>query len=138
MDPTTEERPVNAMHQCQRTLSAPARLLLLALPVLVFAIAPTALAQTTEAVNYSWTAPTTGSAVHHYVVEHSINGGAWVQVATVTINGYTLAATYGEAHRIRVAGVDAQGRQGPFSVASEPYTPDLGAPGQPGQPIAIF
>ena len=94
------------MHQCQRTLSAPARLLLLALPVLVFAIAPTALAQTTEAVNYSWTAPTTGSAVHHYVVEHSINGGAWVQVATVTINGYTLAATYGEAHRIRVAGVD--------------------------------
>lgn len=93
-----------------------------------------AVAQTMD-VAYQWTAPTTGSAVDHYVVQQSIDGGAWAQVGSVPTVTYTLAATIGVSHRVRVAGVDAQGRQGLFSLPSDPYTPDPGAPGQPGKPI---
>jgi hypothetical protein len=94
-----------------------------------------ALAQTTMDVDYSWTAPTSGSPVDHYIVEHSVDGGVWTQIASASSNSYTLVATVGVSHRIRVAGVDAEGRQGPYSVSSDPYTPDPGPPGQPGKPI---
>jgi len=87
------------------------------------------------AVNYEWTAPVEGSPVDHYVVQQSVNGGNWVQIATTSTNTYTLNATVGDAHSIRVAGVDAQGRQGQYSAASDPFTPDPGNPGQPGKPI---
>jgi hypothetical protein len=99
--------------------------------------ATSAQAQTEMQVNYSWSAPTTGSPVDHYVVEHSVDGGSWNEVATVSSNSYTLSATIGDSHRIRVAGVDASNRQGPFSVASDPYSPDPGSPGQPGKPIVF-
>ncbi len=98
-------------------------------------IAATPAMAQTVAVNYQWTAPETGSPVNHYVVQQSVNGGAWEQVATASGNTYTLTATIGDAHSIRVAAVDADDRQGPYSVASDPYTPDLGNPGQPGKPI---
>ena len=104
--------------------------------VMAFAAAP-ASAQTTTDLTYQWPAPTTGSPVAHYVVEHSVDGGTWTQVDTVTTNQYVLTATYGQSHRIRVAAVDSQSRQGPWSEASDPYTPDAGAPGQPGKPIIL-
>jgi len=105
--------------------------------VLLAVVLPAAstLAQTEMPVNYSWTAPTTGTPVDHYVVEHSINGGQWTQIATTTDNSYTLDATLGQSHQIRVAGVDASDRQGLFSQASDAFMPDAGAPGQPGKPI---
>jgi hypothetical protein len=96
-------------------------------------------AQAQESVSYTWTAPTTGSTVDHYVVQHSADGGAWVTVdENVTGLTYVLTAAYDVEHRVRVAGVDALNRMGPWSTASDPYTPTLGAPGQPGQPIAVF
>ena len=100
-------------------------------------VADSAQAQTDMSVDFQWTAPTTGTAVDHYVVEHSVDGGSWTQVASTSSNTYTLTAAVGSSHQIRVAGVDAQGRQGPFSTASDPYTPDPGAPGQPGKPIVF-
>jgi hypothetical protein len=103
--------------------------------IVALAAAGSASAQTTMDVSYQWTAPTTGAAVDHYVVEHSVDGGAWTALGTVTANQYTLAAEVGVSHRIRVAGVDALGRQGVYSDASDPYTPDPGSPGQPGKPI---
>jgi len=102
------------------------------------ALASPVAAQSTEDVTYSWTAPTEGSPVVYYVIEHSVNGGPFVQIGTSTSNTYTLAATLGDTHQIRVAGVDALDRMGPFSEASDPYAPQLGPPGQPGQPIPIF
>lgn len=93
-----------------------------------------AMAQTME-VNYSWSAPTTGSPVDHYIVQLSVDGGSWTQIGTAASNTYTLTATVGHSHRIRVSGVDAQDRQGTYSAASDPYTPDPGPPGQPGKPI---
>jgi hypothetical protein len=98
----------------------------------------TASAQTTVDITYTWNAPTTGSPVDHYVVEVSLDGGPFYQVGTASENTYVFSAPVGESHQVRVAGVDASDRQGPYSVASEPYTPDLGPPGQPGQPRPIF
>ena len=99
-------------------------------------ILPTlALAQTEMTASYQWTAPTTGSAVDHYVVQHAVNSGTWTTVGNTDTVSYTLTLTVGESHQVRVAGVDADGRQGVWSVASDPYTPDPGNPGQPGKPI---
>jgi hypothetical protein len=92
-------------------------------------------AQTEMPVTYTWTAPTTGTPVEFYVVQHSVDGGNWTQIDNSTDNTYTLSATVGQSHQIRVAGVDADNRMGPMSVASDPYLPDAGAPGQPGKPI---
>lgn len=97
--------------------------------------AGSSLAQTEMPINYTWTVPTTGTAVDHYVVEHSINGGQWVQVGTANDNSYTLSATVGQTHQVRVAGVDSSDRQGPYSVPSDPYTLEGTAPGQPGKPV---
>lgn len=111
--------------------------LVLAILTAALLAAPASAQTTTVNVAYSWTAPTTGSAVVQYVIEQSIDGGSWTQIATSSTNSYTLAATVGNSHRIRVAGKDAQNRQGPFSAASDAYTPDAGAPGTPGKPIRI-
>jgi len=122
------------MRDCHRLLRAGA----CALPlVLVLLAASFANAQTTLNVTYNWTAPTTGSAVHHYVVQKSEAGGSWSQVGTATTTAFVLAATTGIAVQIRVAGVDSQSRQGPWSAASDAYSPDAGAPGQPGKPVVI-
>lgn len=92
-------------------------------------------AQTTRDVNFQWTAPATGAPVAHYVIEQSINGGAWTSIGTSTTNTYTLTATIGDSHSIRVAGVDADARLGTYSEPSDAYTPQLDPPGQPGKPI---
>ncbi|MCP4571366.1 MAG: hypothetical protein GY838_03370 [bacterium] len=104
-----------------------------AITILAAVTAP-AQAQTVD-LSFQWTAPASGSTVQHYVVQHQVDGGAWTDVGTVTTNQFTLAAIEGSAHSIRVAGVDSQDRQGVWSEASAPYTPDPGAPGQPGRPI---
>ena len=103
--------------------------------VLLAVLMPAASSLAQVPVNYTWTAPTTGSPVEHYVVEHSINGGQWTQIDTTNDNSYTLSASEGQSHQIRVAGVDSSDRQGIFSVASDSYMPDEGAPGKPGKPI---
>ena len=127
-----ESKGGSNMKHAHRTTNY-ALLILLALA----AFATGALAQ--EDVTYTWTAPTTGSPVDHYVVQHSVNGAPFVTIdVNVSTNTYILTASYEDEHLIRVAAVDASGRQGPWSVASDPYTPTLGAPGQPGKPIAVF
>ena len=110
----------------------------LALAILTTALlAAPASAQTTVNVNYTWTAPTTGSAIVSYVIEQSIDLGTWTQVGTSSTTSYTLAASTGHSHRIRVAGVDALNRQGVYSPSSDAYTADAGAPGAPGKPTRI-
>lgn len=94
-----------------------------------------ALAQTEMEGRYTWTVPEGGSPVVQYVVQHRVDGGDWVTVGTSPTNTYTLMLTVGQSHEMRVAGVDAENRTGPFSVPSDPYVPDPGAPAQPGKPI---
>ncbi len=100
------------------------------------AAAPAA-AQTTVEVTASWNAPTEGSPVEHYVFQLSTDGGPFVTVGSVTTTSYTLDLDVDHTYVARVAGVDAEDRQGPWSEASDPYSPDVGPPGAPGKPIIL-
>lgn len=100
-------------------------------------LVPASAQTTTMNITYTWTAPTTGSPVHHYVVQASFNGGQFSTVAGLepTTRTATITAPVGVPVQVRVAGVDAQNRQGPYSEASDPFVPDAGAPGVPSKPI---
>lgn len=100
-------------------------------------LASIAIGQTTSMnLTYNWTAPTTGSAVHHYVVQTSSNGTTWTTLAAQpTAPTVTITAAVGVNILVRVAGVDATGRQGAYSDPSDPFVPDAGAPGAPSKPI---
>jgi hypothetical protein len=96
-----------------------------------------AAAQTSVQVTASWNPPTEGSPVVHYVLQLSIDGGNFTTVATVEGVSHVLELEIDRTYIARVAGVDAQDRQGPWSLPSDPYTPDVGAPGQPGKPMIL-
>jgi hypothetical protein len=70
-------------------------------------------------------------------VQLSTDGGPYVTVGSVTQTSYALQLDIGSTYTVRVAGVDAQDRQGVWSAPSDPYTPDVGAPGAPGKPIIM-
>lgn len=94
-------------------------------------------AQTTSMnITYHFTAPTTGSLVDYYIVQSSESGTTWTTLSIrPTTNSFSINVPVGINVQVRVAGVDAQGRQGPWSVASDPFVPDAGAPGAPGKPV---
>ena len=84
-------------------------------------------------VTFTWTAPTTGSPVVYYRVETS---EGWMYEAT-HLNRWgdgkmRVPFLNGKEGRIRVAGVDAEGHQGPWSDWSEdrraPDRPDIHNP----------
>ncbi len=82
-----------------------------------------------EEITYVWTHPTSGSPVEYYVGEGQFAQGPYTPLgafdgnptATFTIPDPLLATGFG----FRVAGVDAEGRQGPWSETSDEY---FGAP----------
>ena len=114
-----------------------ARNLLLGMTILVLG-AGAAIAQTEIDAEAGWSPPSYGTPVVYYILQHSVNDADWATVAAPTDTVYTLQITVGESHRIRVAGVDAEGRQGPFSAPSDSYLPvdeNMGVPGAPGQPF---
>ena len=87
---------------------------------------------------YQWTPPTIGTPVVEYVVELNTDDAGWVQIGrtpdtTFTFNDFE----FGKLYEVRVAGVDSLDRQGPFSVSSDPYVPDMGLPGQPSKPVIL-
>jgi len=109
------------------------------LALLALTIASPALAQTTSMTfTYLWTPPTTGSPVHHYEVDISANSGStWQTVASPTTPTAMIALAVGGTYIVRVRGVDAASRPGPYSVNSDPNTPDPGAPSAPGKPARV-
>lgn len=110
---------------------------LLAITISALLMASLVIGQTTIInATYSWTAPTTGSAVHHYAVQSSNNGTTWTTLTVQpTSTSVTLACPVGVPIYIRVAGVDAQNRQGVWSESSDQFIPDAGAPGACGKPV---
>ncbi len=89
-----------------------------------------------EISTYTWTAPTEGSTVHHYIVAVSMGGNAFVQLMVEpTVNTVDLAFEPNTDYSVRVAAVDAEGRQGEWSEASDPYSYQL--PGLCGKPERI-
>jgi hypothetical protein len=61
-------------------------------------------------------------------VEVEVNGQEIIDMGTVTTESIMLPMQYGNKYRVRVAGVDAQGVQGPFSIWSEPLSPEIAPP----------
>jgi hypothetical protein len=67
---------------------------------------------------YTWTAPTTGSPVVKYAVEISMNGAVIDTVWAVGTTSIDIDVIYGSDYSVRVAGVDAADRWGPWSAPS--------------------
>ena len=101
-------------------------------------LAVSAAAQTTVDGTATWDPPTYGATVVQYMLQHSVNGGMWQDVANVAGTSHTFPLTVGESHRIRVAGITSDDRLGPFSLPCEPVIPGdevLPPPCQPGDPV---
>ncbi len=95
-------------------------------------------AGTTRNVTYRTTRPTTGSPAVQFNWNISDNNGAtWTLAATTPDTVVTLPLTLLKTYIVKVAGVDALGRQGQFSVNADPFTPDDGPPGVPGKPARL-
>jgi len=104
--------------------------------VSVVLLSTLAIGQTTVVPTlYSWTAPTTGSVVHHYNVWHKAGTAAYVMLGTTTNTNYTVPTVPGVVNLVYVEGVDATARVGTQSPVSDPFVPDAGAPGAPGKPV---
>lgn len=80
-------------------------------------------------VKFAWTAPTTGSSVHHYVAQVLVNERDTLFFDPVMGESIMLPVSYGNKYRIRVAAVDANNIQGIMSIWSLPYAPELAPPG---------
>lgn len=76
----------------------------------------------------SWEAPTYGTPVVHYVLQVVELGGAqpdttvYDQIPGLSRNVFVA---YGNVYKARVAGVDAEGRQGPWSLWTPLYGPEM-------------
>jgi hypothetical protein len=99
-----------------------------------------AVSQSPENVNVraSWSPPTEGSPVVLYVLQLSVNGEQFFTYGTTEDTTMIVTVTMHNEYIARVAGIDAQDRQGPWSLPSDPYVYDPGMPGEPGQPIFSF
>jgi len=95
-----------------------------------------ALAQTTSMTfTYRTAPPATGSPVAVYEWQVSGNGGSsWVDAGTSPDPSKAITLAVGGTYVVRVRGTDAQDRSGPWSVASDPNSPDPGPPGACGKP----
>ena len=85
----------------------------------------------TANLRYSWNPPLQGTPVVHYVVQIEYNSNTPLEYvdtySEVTETYYDFVAERGMECRARVAGVDAQGRQGPWSgwtIRHGPIPPD--------------
>ena len=80
-------------------------------------------------VEFVWTAPTSGTSVHHYLAQVLVNERDTLFFGPVETESIMLPVVYGNKYRIRVAAVDADDIQGPLSTWSLPYFPELAPPG---------
>jgi hypothetical protein len=107
--------------------------------VMLLTMIPAIASCSTESpVTYTWSAPNGGTPVVEYSVALSVDSGPWIEMGRTTTNEYTFIDIfeYGKSHEVRVAGIDAEDRQGPWSQSSDPFTPDIGI-NAPGQPILL-
>lgn len=87
----------------------------------------------TPEVQYHWTEPTTGSPVAFYRGELTLvrEDTTRTSITPIFETTYSLEYQWGTHIQFRVAAVDSQGRQGPWSVPSAWWVDD-GPPGAPG------
>ena len=80
-------------------------------------------------IEFEWAAPTTGTSVHHYVAQVMVNARDTLFYDAVPTESLLVAAMYGNRYEVRVAGVDSEGIQGPWSPWSPPHNPEVPSPG---------
>lgn len=78
-----------------------------------------------EIWRYEWTAPTTGSPVVKYAVEVSVNGAVTDTIFVVGATTVEIEVKAVTDYTIRVAGIDAANRWGPWSAPSLVDSPDV-------------
>jgi hypothetical protein len=96
----------------------------------------TALAQTPN-MGFTWAEPDSGNAAVGYTVE-LFKAGAFFSTTDVDTNYFEFEAEPFIEYQIRVAGFDANGDTGEFSVPSDIEIFTLGPPGKPGKPYRTF
>ena len=79
-------------------------------------------------VTFTWAPPTIGSPVDHYRAEILVNDREVLEFGPLAQEQVTIQVAYGNKYQVRVAAVDAAGIQGPMSIWSEPYSPELDPP----------
>ncbi len=87
--------------------------------------------QSAPEAEFIWTAPTTGSPVDHYVAQVLVNDIDTLFFDSLPAESILVPVVYGNKYNVRVAGVDVNDIQGPMSIWSVPYTPELGPPPVP-------
>ena len=85
---------------------------------------------TTDApdIEFEWTAPTTGTPVNHYVAQVMVNRMDTLFYDSIPSESLVFPAQYGNTYDVRVAGVDSDGIQGPWSIWSPSFVPELQRP----------
>ncbi|HEX8002276.1 MAG TPA: FlgD immunoglobulin-like domain containing protein [Mycobacteriales bacterium] len=78
---------------------------------------------TTARFPISWSVPAGAPSGTRYVVQRSINGGAFATSTTTAANSLSWGGTPGTTYRFRVAAVDPAGRQGAFSAVKTTIVP---------------
>ena len=76
-----------------------------------------------------WTAPTTGTPVEYYVAELLVNRTDTLFFDHIPHETLRFSSQIGNDYKVRVAAVDAEGIQGPWSIWSAPYMTEMGPPG---------
>ncbi len=72
-------------------------------------------------IRVEWTKPTTGTPVVRYKIEADVNGVGFAEFSsTCTDTFYFFTQPHGSYIKVKVAGIDSQNRQGPFSQTSLP------------------
>ncbi|HOY67944.1 MAG TPA: discoidin domain-containing protein, partial [Candidatus Ozemobacteraceae bacterium] len=77
---------------------------------------------------WPFTADIAGAGTMDYLLEQSINGGAWVQIATTTALSWPLTALADGQHLFRVRARDNDGNIGAYVTATQPLFIDRVAP----------
>lgn len=86
-------------------------------------------------VTYRTTRPTTGSPIVKFLWELKTDAGAYTPYVTTTDSLATFSLPYNHIYLVRVKGEDADGDQGDYSVASDPFNPNK--PGACGKPVRL-
>lgn len=108
-----------------------ANILYLTILLGMFLVSPSGRAQEEEdglgkLARCSWDEPTYGTPVHHYILQVVKLGSANIETTTVDniMNEYhDVFVEFGLTYKARVAGVDDQNRQGPWSLWTPIYGP---------------